>query len=255
MRSFLYEYVRVFRTALPYVVWFVLTAVASISGPFGNHDTPLGTQAPVWAGAFAVAVAVWVSVRLLVRTVLRVRDRRAAALLTGGLSALLVAPPLDIVLHWNCWADLPHLPGLAELMFLIFAVSAGAEALHDGASADTSAGNAPPEPEAPLPTLPRLVQRLPQDLRGELLSISVRDHYVDVRTDKGTGSLLMRLSDAMAEADTVDGAQIHRSHWVAWAAVDRGERAGGKLFLVLRDGARVPVSRNHKDKVAARGLI
>ena len=101
---------------------------------------------------------------------------------------------------------------------------------------------------------PRLVQRLDPGLRGPILSISVRDHYVDVMTGHGTASLLMRFGDAIAEAG-VAGAQVHRSHWVAWDAIDTVEREGAKLFLRLKPGMRVPVSKNHRDKLELRGLI
>lgn len=89
-------------------------------------------------------------------------------------------------------------------------------------------------------------------MQGALWAISVRDHYVDVRTSTGQASLLMRLSDAMAEAEPVEGIQVHRSHWVAWAAVAAAEREGARLFLRLQDGARIPVSRAHRPRVEAR---
>ena len=67
-------------------------------------------------------------------------------------------------------------------------------------------------------------------------------------------SLLLRFSDAIAEVEE-EGAQVHRSHWVAWAAVEAVERDGIKLFLRLKSGARVPVSKNNREKLEARGLI
>jgi len=110
------------------------------------------------------------------------------------------------------------------------------------------------EPADPPPGY-RLLQRLVPELRGDLVLISVRDHYVDVRTTRGQASLLLRFSDAMAEAGDVDGTQVHRSHWVAWDAVEGVNRAGGKVYLSLRNGGPVPVSRNHRAKLQDRGLI
>lgn len=108
---------------------------------------------------------------------------------------------------------------------------------------------------APEPGLPRLLHRIEEAQRGPLLAISVRDHYVDVRTARGKASLLMRLSDAISETEGVSGAQVHRSHWVAWEAVEGVDRRGGNLVLRLVDGAAIPVSRNHRDKLEERGLI
>lgn len=74
-------------------------------------------------------------------------------------------------------------------------------------------------------------------------------------TSAGPSSLLMRFSDAIEETLGVPGAQVHRSHWVAWDAVTGVEREPGKLFLILTDGSRIPVSRAHRDKLEERGLI
>jgi DNA-binding LytR/AlgR family response regulator len=83
--------------------------------------------------------------------------------------------------------------------------------------------------------------------------VSVRDHYVDVLTDKGKASLLMRFSDAIAETSPEPGARVHRSYWVAWAAVAATERSGATLRLRLTDGTLVPVSRAQRATVEARG--
>ena len=64
----------------------------------------------------------------------------------------------------------------------------------------------------------------------------------------------MRLADAIREAEPVEGLQIHRSHWVAIAAVARAVRRDGKLFLELTNGLRLPVSRGAQPAVKAAGL-
>ena len=102
---------------------------------------------------------------------------------------------------------------------------------------------------------PRLVSRLPRAGAGQLIRLSARNHYVDVVTDKGTSSLLIRMADAIAELDGVDGLRVHRSHWVAAWAVRGHERQGDKRVLILADGARIPVSRNLQRDVAARGFL
>ncbi len=52
-----------------------------------------------------------------------------------------------------------------------------------------------------------------------------------------------RLADVIAELDGVEGAQTHRSWWVARDAVESVRRDGDKLMLVLKSGAVAPVSR------------
>ena len=108
------------------------------------------------------------------------------------------------------------------------------------------------EEPVPVPEEPRLLRRIAATEKGQLWAITVRDHYVDVQTSTGKYSLLMRFSDAIAEAEPTCGAQVHRSHWVAWAGVGSICRAEGKLRVCLHNGQLIPVSRNHRDKVEAR---
>lgn len=101
----------------------------------------------------------------------------------------------------------------------------------------------------------RILQRIPVQLRAPLQSLSVQDHYTEVRTDKGTHLVLIRLPDAMAEAGAVEGLQIHRSHWVALAAVTQVERKGGKVLVTLRGGTTLPASRSNIPALKAAGLL
>ncbi|MBD3765842.1 MAG: LytTR family transcriptional regulator, partial [Rhodobacterales bacterium] len=102
---------------------------------------------------------------------------------------------------------------------------------------------------------PRLLLRLPEDRRGTLIRMAVRDHYVDVVTDRGQASVLMRFRDALAEVDGVDGLQVHRSHWVALAGVEGAQKSGDRVHVLTRDGERVPVSRAYRADLVARGLL
>ncbi len=87
------------------------------------------------------------------------------------------------------------------------------------------------------------MDRLADDIRGPLVRVSVRDHYVDVWTEQGSAQLLMRFVDALSELEGADGLQVHRSHWVARRAIAQVQRRGANLVVVLKDGAEVPVSR------------
>jgi DNA-binding LytR/AlgR family response regulator len=63
----------------------------------------------------------------------------------------------------------------------------------------------------------------------------------------------MRLADAIAELDGLEGAQTHRSWWVAKAAVADARRADGRGTLVLRNGVEAPVSRSYAGTPRDRG--
>ena len=66
--------------------------------------------------------------------------------------------------------------------------------------------------------------------------------------------VLIRLKDAIGETAPEPGIRIHRSHWVALAAVERVERRDGRLAIVTGAGEVLPVSRSYQADVRAAGL-
>lgn len=111
----------------------------------------------------------------------------------------------------------------------------------------------PPDPYQAAP--PPVLQRVPLEKRGALIALSVEDHYVRVQTTAGAEMVLMRLTDAIKETGSVAGAQVHRSHWVAYNAVRAGRRDGDRAILTLVSGAEIPVSRSNLSKVKEAGLL
>lgn len=110
----------------------------------------------------------------------------------------------------------------------------------------------PVAPTAPLPepeTLNPLAARLPLAVRAPILCLEMEDHYVRVHTERGSALLLMRLSDAIAEAQAVQGRQVHRSWWVSDEAVEGFERVGRVGAVRLTNGVRVPVSQRYLKSV------
>jgi DNA-binding LytR/AlgR family response regulator len=107
----------------------------------------------------------------------------------------------------------------------------------------------------PTPPLPPILERLPLELRGPLVALSVEDHYVWVQTTKGSEMVLLRLSDAMRETGGVRGAQVHRSHWVALDQVAQARREKDRAILTLTTGAEIPVSRANLPKIKDAGLL
>ncbi|MCF6232952.1 MAG: LytTR family transcriptional regulator [Rhodobacteraceae bacterium] len=102
---------------------------------------------------------------------------------------------------------------------------------------------------------PDLLDRLPLDKRGDLVSLSVSDHYVDVVTTKGREMLLMRLSDSIRETALTPGLQVHRSHWVALDQVTQACRTGETALVITSAGDQIPVSRTYMGKLRKSGLL
>ncbi|MBU1346916.1 MAG: LytTR family transcriptional regulator DNA-binding domain-containing protein [Alphaproteobacteria bacterium] len=92
----------------------------------------------------------------------------------------------------------------------------------------------------------RFPDRLPMKLRGaEIRAVQAEDHYLRIHTDRGSDLILMRLSDALDELEGLEGAQTHRSWWVARGAVRDVARGDGRATLTLDGGLTAPVSRRY----------
>ncbi|MDQ3482396.1 MAG: LytTR family transcriptional regulator DNA-binding domain-containing protein [Pseudomonadota bacterium] len=100
----------------------------------------------------------------------------------------------------------------------------------------------------------RFIERLPLRLRrARLIAVEAEDHYLRVHTDRGSDLILMRLSDALTELDGLEGAQTHRSWWVAKDAVRDARRGDGRATLTLDGGLTAPVSRRYARSLREAG--
>jgi len=99
------------------------------------------------------------------------------------------------------------------------------------------------------------LDRLPSRLGRDLLCLQMEDHFVRAHTTMGSDLLLTPLKDAIAELGQTDGLQVHRSWWVAKAAVAEPVISGRNLSLRLSNGLEVPVSRASVSKLRAAGWL
>jgi uncharacterized membrane protein YoaK (UPF0700 family) len=266
----------------------VASAMMGLVGPFGSYGTdPPVTRVLFWTLVIGLSLPIAVACRVVVDRHLAQVAFWPRALMVCAAFTLLYAPVLRGILHLRIGAEHEETLNFPEMAALVFAIALLINAFDRvaglglaegqplagwspspvaGEMAPAPGGQARPVPaargEAPGPTAtppasaaPRLLSRLPAGVRGEVLSVSVRDHYIDVYTSRGTAELLFRLSDAIGELDGVDGAQVHRSHWVARAAVAAVERGRGRIALRLVDGRTVPVSRGRLAALSERGWI
>jgi len=109
---------------------------------------------------------------------------------------------------------------------------------------------------APPPAPARFLERLPLKLRGaEVWAVESEDHYLRLHTSKGQDLILLRLADAVAELEGIEGTQVHRSWWVARDAIADAKRGDGRATLTLKDGSEVPVSRTYARIIREKGWI
>lgn len=110
----------------------------------------------------------------------------------------------------------------------------------------------PQQPAAAEAPLPEFIDLLPLERRGRVLMLKSELHYLQVVTERGSGLILYNLGDAVEQLDKVPGMLVHRSYWVAFEAIEKLARKGRQGELHLRDGNRVPVSRNRLAELGSR---
>lgn len=239
------------RFFLPLGLWGVLTLVATLSGPFGTFEQlTVFPRAIYWAGMIALAIAGDFGIRAAwpVATVRGQLVRRVTYIFLYCL--ILYAVNSMIFEGWYGVGFLLYGFGLVAgigvaievLVSLVFKALHQSTNIQDAGSVSDDTG--PPE----------FLHRLPYDKRGALIRIEAQDHYLNVVTDKGAELVLMRMSDAERELGDGLGLRVHRSHWVATAAIQTTRREKGRLLLVMSDNTEVSVSRSYLAAVKAAGF-
>ena len=101
---------------------------------------------------------------------------------------------------------------------------------------------------------PRFLDRLPDGLGDDLIYIRTVDHYLEVHTTAGSGRVLVRFADAVAELGDL-GMQVHRCYWIAHRTLlEEGAELvtrGNRMVLRLAGDREVPVSRTYLPNVRA----
>lgn len=96
-----------------------------------------------------------------------------------------------------------------------------------------------------------LISLIPADKRGQIISVSAQDHYVEITTENGKHVNRMSMKEAIAMLPVDEGIQVHRSHWVSINAILSIEENASRCFLTLRNGQQIPVSKTKIPAVSA----
>lgn len=247
------------RCGVSWAFWFSLTLFIVISGPFGSYQTmTVGRRLLIGVPLMFGFMVIGLTLRAAVFHWFKHLGFRRGAIVTACLAAAIIGPLALAILKLSSIGRQVTSPGLFELSLLVISLSLGHSVLRSALETEqesVTSSDSQNVAEGSIERPERLLHRIEPEQRGTILSMSMRDHYVDVNTCKGQVSLLLRFSDATAEVDPCAGVQVHRSHWVAWQAIEAVEVVGAKMHLKLKHGARVPVSKNHRGKLQARGLL
>jgi hypothetical protein len=221
-------------------------------GPFGTDTAPLWQRMIYWVGLCAAGTGLGLTIAATMHVLFDPADRRSFVLALA--TALIMTPPSTLVVWWVTvrlfrWnVASASLLGFAGPVLLICLAMNFINALAHRSPPHTHAATA----EHPQP--PRFLERLPAKLRGGVLyAVSAEDHYLRLHTSKGSDLILMRLSDAIAELQGLEGAQTHRSWWVARSAVRDARTGDGRATLDLEGGVHAPVSRGYARSLRSEG--
>jgi DNA-binding LytR/AlgR family response regulator len=230
-------------------IWARNLAVAGAAGLFLAFSGAMETgQLPL-----AIRLLYWMPLMIggafvgfaMANLVARIPRAGANPWIFGALLALALSVPVTFVVwgYTNLLFAQDFAPsGLTALFAPVLLISAAMTAIMMLVNRPGRVTHAPPAGAPPANV--RFLERLPAKLKGAALyAVSAEDHYLRLHTSKGADLILMRLGDAIGELEGLEGAQTHRSWWVAKDAVESVRRDGDRVTLVLKGGAEAPVSR------------
>ena len=237
MATFLRGLVRTLAVAVAAGVFLALI------GALGTEATPLVPRVLYWMGLSVVGAILG---SLVAKLAARLLPGEGAPWLRGLLIVVILTPLLTLIVSLTSGRHTLSLSTIGTYLGVTLVMTTGMTTLMMLARERSIETHAAPAGAAP----PRFLDRLPLKLRGGLLyAVQAEDHYLRLHTSKGQDLILLRLSDAVAELEGIEGAQTHRSWWVAKDAVEAAKRGDGRAVLTLKGGVEVPVSRAY-----ARGL-
>lgn len=235
----------------PFVLGAIVGLLLAYLAPFGSERADIYRRMIYWPGVIVGGTLVGIVVSAAVGAVFDGARRRpiATTFLTAAVMTMPAALLVWAVTQAVFGAQLLSFPGLLPPVFLLSLAMTGLNQL-----AERRARPSEPASVAARPTEVRFLERLPPRLRGaELHAVQAEDHYLRLHTSAGSDLILLRLADAIAELEGLDGAQTHRSWWVARAAVRDVRRGDGRAVLVLPGGVEAPVSRSFAPALRDRG--
>jgi hypothetical protein len=248
-------------------VMAVIGIVLAVLGPFGSSAMPFANRLAYWtlfslAGYFCYQPVGYAVVRLGPRLQLPLWFLWAAAVFLATIPMAIFVwlvnsypgpmrmPPLDVAVQ-HYFAVLV-IGTLVTLFFNLLPVTRS----DGGPRSDPAPANQAVAPEPSLPGAQvRFLDRLPPHLGTDLIALEMEDHYVRAHTVLGSELILLRLRDAIAELDGIEGVQVHRSWWVARHAVEDVQRDGRNLRLILPGGLVAPVARANAATLKQLGWI
>ncbi len=247
--------------------------VLAFLGPFGSFEWSIPTRLGFWilcmiagaclhlpayhfgkrfAAAHAIPVWIWLPLAALAAAVpmtLMVNGIAVSIFKFGAISGVVALYPYVVSI------SLPVV-GMVHLLEWVKAqrarpIDTAAPETVDPAPETTE----PARAAAPTADTP-LLDSVPARIGKTILCLEMEDHYVRVHTDRGDALVHGRMTDFETElAGRVEGQRVHRSWWVARAAVSGWTQDGKTMMLTLTNGKAVPVARDRQAGLKGAGWL
>lgn len=242
-----------FSNPVPLLILAAVAALLAIVGPFetGIHLPPVPRFA-YWLVMAGVTYSLGLLSNIYLLRALPEALATSLRVAIAGIVAGLAITPVVVGLNFLTFDTLPAGGEWPGLLARFFAISVIISVIFHAVSAVQPDQPPPPQPHTPQPPL---LDRLPLHKRGALVALSSEDHYTRIRTTRGAQLVLIRLSDAIREAEPAPGLRVHRSHWVALDQVTAARRDGDRAILTVTGGGDIPVSRANIPAIKDAGLL
>lgn len=255
MKRILNDYLKPAFTRWLLAIWVTIAVLAAATGPFGTYESQTFGERFAYWGLVAIISSVMGSVffKLATQTCGKTRPILCDLALTGMM--VLFFSPILWLLTSAFFSSVTRAEDISftRLAVYVAVVTACIAVIRRTVPGIETVGYFGTKSEAE--TLPRLHRRLPDGFDGSILRLTVRDHFVDVVSTRGTDTIRSRFGDAIDEMDGVEGFCTHRSHWVARHAIVGAQRNGPKINLRLINGDLVPVSRKYRPDLEEAGIL
>ena len=242
----------------------VIGLFMAIIGPFGTIGMPLAVRLLSWLAFAYIGYACYRPLTPLVDwaerelalprvglwvagVVIATLPMTVAVLAIGNLDHPFRWPGLDIAL--TSYFYVLVVGGAVTLLFNLIAMRFPDKPVAEDVPEPVPAPTPAPQPGNPL------LDQLPPALGSDIIALEMEDHYVRVHTARGSELVLMRLRDALVHVAHIEGAQVHRSWWVARLAVEDVLRDGRNVRLVLTGGLEAPVARAQVSELKEAGWL
>lgn len=238
-------------------------AALAILGPFGSFAMgPLATRLAYWIPA---ALGGWLIFRPTTVLAGRAAQRLDFPEAVGHVAGVLVAAaPMTLFIRWlnnenpanrlpfETWLQLyVQIAVIGAVVTLLFALLSRPRVAAEPVLPPSS--DPVPAPVS-APASPFL-ERLPPHIRADLVALEMEDHYVRAHSPGASALILLRMRDAVAELDGVEGMRVHRSWWVARDAVEKVVQDRRNVRFLIRGGLEVPAARAGIPALRAAGWL